>query len=442
MQNNQNLCPVYSVVFVYLLTIVTIAVWVSLLIPSYGYADIVFDPSQAQNQPQAPKTPSPEAATPEATVPLPPTLESFHTNPRLQKIALLLPLSGTLESVGQAIINGYRYAWELDPHPHKPSLEMIDTHEETHEQIERAYRQAVTRGAQLIVGPLNKTAVAQLANISTPVIPILALNYTKENLPLPEETTHPYFYQLGLSAEDEAIATAQYALQHPYTRSLLFAENSAWGHRMVQAYTQHFTQQGGRILQTVYVDTDPPFDFKSVIRNTLGISYSELRRQKLLPMLGKKTAYQPRPRQDMDHIVLFTQNQSARQIRPLLQFYFVGDRPTLGISTLYSPQMNPDLNQDLEGIEFCDIPWLIKPSPNERAQQAALSVRFTDNFKHFKRFYALGMDSYALSHELTQVNPNYTFEFQGYTGQLTLTGSAFKRALPWSRIENGVPKNI
>ena len=69
--------------------------------------------------------------------------------------------------------------------------------------------------------------------------------------------------------------------------------------------------------------------------------------------------------------------QQARQIKPTLAFQYAGDLPVYATSHLYTGTNNPTQDQDLNGIRFCETPWLLNPSDPTRQQVAAHGPRPT-----------------------------------------------------------------
>src|SRR5690554_7108230 len=76
-------------------------------------------------------------------------------------------------------------------------------------------------------------------------------------------------------------------------------------------------------------------------------------------LLRQSTEFEPRRRQDADWLFLVALPQQARQIKPTLAFNFASDLPVYSTSHVYSGEPNPSKDRDLNGIVFCDTPWLL-----------------------------------------------------------------------------------
>src|SRR5205823_5983563 len=64
-------------------------------------------------------------------------------------------------------------------------------------------------------------------------------------------------------------------------------------------------------------------------------------------------------RQDADMIFMIAPPEYARQIKPLLNYYYAGNLPIYATSHVYQGIPNAALDNDLNGIQFCDMPWTI-----------------------------------------------------------------------------------
>ncbi|HRE30628.1 MAG TPA: penicillin-binding protein activator, partial [Candidatus Berkiella sp.] len=64
-------------------------------------------------------------------------------------------------------------------------------------------------------------------------------------------------------------------------------------------------------------------------------------------------------RQDVDVIVMAAPPAQARQLKPLFDFYYAEDVPVLATSSIYSGSQNPRSDRDVNGVVFCDMPWLL-----------------------------------------------------------------------------------
>ena len=356
---------------------------------------------------------------------------------KVRRIALMLPSKGPYKDSASAIRKGFVAAYFSDKkqNPNAPAIEFIDT---STTPIDQLYQQAINKGAQMIVGPLTKSNVNQLANMRLSV-PTLALNRaTTTNNKITQ------LYQFGLSPIDEAQQVATRAFKQNHRKALIIYPKSTWGTSVANAFITQWHHLGGTlILAQPYTNTAK---LKRNIEQALGIDQSEQRKHLLQQQLGEKLRYLPRRRQDIDMIFLVANPNMARQIRPLLSYYFAGKLAIYATSSIYSPNSNANTNRDLNGIIFCDIPWLLRPQqvlPELENMQQHIRSLWKNNFKEQARLYALGIDAYDLTKRINQLRryPNVGLTAASGTLFLTPNGHIY-RQLTWAIIKHGQAKKI
>jgi uncharacterized protein len=351
------------------------------------------------------------------------------------QITLMLPLKGPLGGPGMAIRNGFfaAYYYAKKQGQATPTIRVLDTSDG---HIGMLYRQALASGSQFIVGPLSKNNVQTLTqnNLS---VPTLALNS------LANSSVQPNLYQFGLSPLDETKQIATRAWQDGHTRALIMAPNSAWGQALAQSFTGHWQQQGGQVVTSLYFDST--HQLSDQIQQVLGITAAQSRYSALKRTLYEKVRFTPWRRQDIDMVFLAAQPSRARQVRPLMKFYYAGDVPVYAISTIYPGTPGTALDRDLNGITFPDMPFVIlKPSTlpqNLQAIRNNIQALWPKSFKRYIKLYALGIDAFDLINKLSKLSVLPQFGVYGATGRLYLTQNQhIYRRLMWATMERSVPK--
>jgi outer membrane PBP1 activator LpoA protein len=349
-----------------------------------------------------------------------------------QQIALLLPLSGRLSDVGKMIqdgfVSGYLDAFQLS----KPLLRVYDVGE-TPARILSVYHQAVSEGADVVVGPLDKASFDYLIQYGDISIPVLGLNYLSDHISPP-----PGVFQFGLLPEHEAADIAQHALRKGLKKALILIPDNDVGLRHANAFRKAFTEQGGSILDEQEFESQAN-DFSSSITSVLKISDSESRHQQLTRLLGTRLEFEPRRRQDPDMIFLAATPLQARLINPQLRFHRAGDLPVYAPSRVSSGQIQPSPDDDLNGIHFVDIPWLLSAARSPFVEN--INQLWAERMNRYARFFALGFDSARLIHEVPMMLKDRSYSYQGYTGYLSLSDSHhLVRALDLALYMNGLPR--
>ncbi|OGO95864.1 MAG: hypothetical protein A3F41_05735 [Coxiella sp. RIFCSPHIGHO2_12_FULL_44_14] len=354
-----------------------------------------------------------------------------------QRIALLLPEKGPLQSQANAIRNGFFAAYfQWKKQGFSPTLRVWDT---SRGDITTIYRQAVQEGAQFIVGPLTKSDLLTLVHSGIINVPTLALN----TLPSSEATT-PHLYQFGLSPTDEIQQVAYRLRENHHPRVILIAPNDEWGQTMAAAFEEQWKSLGGLLI--TQLNYSHRTDLNQAIRHLLNVDQSQQRAQQLQHFLGNaKLRFIPYRRQDTDAIFLVANPTQAQEILPLLKFYYAGNIPVYSISSIYSGSSRSPTNYDLNGVIFIDMPWIIEPDAKLPAELADIRHRvqalWPHSFNHHPRLYALGVDAYRLIPWLNRTTGTASGYLSGASGQLYLnTHFQIDRRLLWAQIIQGKPQ--
>lgn len=334
--------------------------------------------------------------------------------PAPRQIALLLPLTGTLAGPGNAIKDGFMSAAK------KQDTLRIKVYDTYKDNAEKLYAQAIGEGADYVVGPLNKKDAAAVAAVDNPV-PTLLLNEV-------ETAKQPNTWQFGLSPALEAAQVAAKASNQGYKRALVIAPEGVWGHEVAAAFSRQWQAEGGQVVdKLVYKNkSDLAFD----IREALQVSLSENREKTIKRLLGEKVQTRPGRRNDIDMIFLLAYPGKARQIMPLLKYYYAGDLPVYATSAVYSGSVNSMKDKDLDGIIFCDMPFVFGNSMANKS--------WPEQFNSYTRLYALGIDSFNLVMQLNQLTLLPALGIGSKNGLLYLTNTNQVVRIPeWGKFKAG-----
>ena len=351
----------------------------------------------------------------------------------LTKIALLLPQEGPLAGVARALRDGFMAAHfqaQQSGQP-APAVQVFDSSRIT--SLDDFYRQAQAAGVQLVVGPLEKPLVKKLAANQQLPITTLALNYADAG-----QTAPPQLFQFGLAAEDEAREVSRRARADGKVRAVALVPSGEWGDRVLAAFRKDWESNGGTLLAAERIAQ--PVALAQQIADLFQLRQSEGRAKSLQSTVGGNIAAQPSRRQDIDFIFLASTPQQAQQIKPTLNFQYAGDVPVYATSNLYSASGDVNQYNDMNGIRFCETPWLLDTSNSLRQQvvqqwpQAAGSLG---------RLYAMGVDAYSLAPRLGQLKTLPDNRIQGLSGSLSMNANQrIERQLPWAEFAGGQVKRL
>ena len=340
-------------------------------------------------------------------------------------IALLLPISGRQGVAGTTVRDGFMTAYYQTPEDQRKPVTIYDTGETG---IPDAVARATQEGADIIVGPLTRDEVVAAASLVTRRPPILALNFLPPSQPAPNG-----FYQFALSPEEEARLAARRILADGHRNGIAIVPSGDWGTRVLTAFKQELEAGGGGLFAVTAVDSGMT-DYSDSITTVLRISESSARHRRLESILGTKLQFEPRRRGDLEFIFAPAQANIERLLRPQLRFHFAGNVPTYATSDAFEP--DPHNNQDLEGLMFPDMPWILGGDLADAVRNALQTAYPNGGGPRRNRLFAFGFDAYRVATALQNGATN--IQVEGLTGRLTLDPDRrIHRELAWAQIHNG-----
>lgn len=290
--------------------------------------------------------------------------------------ALLLPTgSEAFARPAEAVHAGFLEAWKKQSSQTLPvRLYPVD---EDPRHVLAAYRQALSAGAQLVVGPLTRNGVTALADAASLItVPTLALNVPERITARPSN-----FYMLSLQVEAEAQQIARLALGEGRRKALTVSDPTVLARRMREAFAEEFQRGGGHhIADYAYPDDSAALER---IKQAAGLGVADM-------------------------VFLAVDAVRVRALRPVISAI-----PGYGTS-----QLNPGLSghQDLPDVRFVDMPWMVQPEHAAvMVYEHASGGRQGDDME---RLYALGIDAFRLAQALLGGERN--IDIDGVTGRLTL----------------------
>jgi hypothetical protein len=301
----------------------------------------------------------------------------------LPAIVLLLPGPTTpYARAAEAVRSGFFAAHAVAGAP--MAVEARET-DETPASVSAAIDGAAGRGARLIVGPLSRDAVDALGRAGGARLPVLALNTPASDVPLP-----PSMLALGLRVEDEARGIVRALERGPLAagvsgESMPFAiiVGSGGLERRAGAAFVAAAREYGRRTETFELS---------------------IRQDRLADLARRLAARTWRA------ILLALDAGEAAAVRRWLP----PETIVVATSRIHLlEQANLGLAQDLEGIAFVDMPWLVEP---DHPAVMVYPRAATPYSAELERLYALGIDAYRIAAEW--IKGSQRFELDGVTGRL------------------------
>jgi outer membrane PBP1 activator LpoA protein len=362
------------------------------------------------------------------------------------RMGLILPLrSDTLGAAAEALRAGFMAGWERDKD--NIAVNVIETGDGA-QDILASYAQAL-QDADIIVGPLARSAVTAVA--ASPLVskPTIALNHpegygTSSAIPLPQQ-----MLAMGLSIEEEARQVAQWAAaEQPGATALILTTNSAWQRRIAAAFASRWQQLGNPVRM---VELNAPNSYLSdpdlvqlrarLQQDPPGLLFSAMGADQTRQLRGALASGLLR---ESDEPVISTADGLPVSPAPAPAVPAFGALPLYGTSALNaSGGMNSPTNE-LDGVRLLDLPWQVqRDHPAVMVYPHPVQAGTAD----MERLYALGIDAFRVAREISR-KPNAAGRFQvdGVTGRLTVDfgqGPArFERIEQPAVFKNGAPQPV
>ncbi len=335
------------------------------------------------------------------------------------QIAVLIPRSGSLASIGQIILNGITTA-QRNTTQQQPQISVYDTGDQA-DNILQIYHSAVQQGADLIIGPMDKKAVDLLSQATLPV-PVVTLNHGND------ETFNPNLFQFALLPEDEAKLTAERMIAEGHREIIAFVPDSIWGKRVGRAFVTRLQELGGNIVEAALYDANAS-DYSESIVAALKFEKGEERHS------GTR-------REDVDSIFLAAFPRQGRIFKPLLKFYFAEELPVYATSHIYDGIEDKYKNRDLNEVRILDIPWLLGIDPNPK-DTIPMVTDLSGNDRFYPRLFAFGVDSFNLAPRVKLLSGNPDRYLRGYSGDIFLdANNRLHHRLLWAEFKKGVVQKV
>ncbi|HET6914203.1 MAG TPA: penicillin-binding protein activator [Rhodanobacteraceae bacterium] len=326
------------------------------------------------------------------------------------RIALLLPMHGPLATPAEAVREGFftSYFGDQSDAP-RPQVRSYDSGG-TPAQVQAAYNQAVTDGANLVIGPLARDSVAAMFAHGTLPVPLLALNHPETAVQPPSGSA-----EFGLLPEAEGAQAAAHMRERGVHQAIVFVGDDDRARRSAAAFKAQFESLGGQVLDEATLGDN--VDYSDAIKAALTDAP---------PDAG---------------ILLLMRPQTARLLMPQLHLANV-TQPVFATSLIYAGGDNTTADRDLDGVEFCDAPWLFDAQPG-LPDHATIAAQLPDARGAAARLFAFGMDAYALAPYLDWLRTHPGTYVPGATGQLTEDAQGHVHRVPvWATFQDGVARPV
>ncbi|WP_300524921.1 penicillin-binding protein activator [Alcanivorax sp.] len=362
-----------------------------------------------------------------ATEDVPDILDALEkaANEKPSKVAILLPTTGPLKNAGKTLQEGIMTAYYRHKQNGNPPL--LRFYDSGGDNILALYDQAIQDGADFVLGPLAKDKAATIAKQGSLPVTTLALNYIDQDN-LPEN-----FFQFGLAPEDEARQIALQGAREGASQAGILYPQGEWGERVAQAFAEEWQSLGGTVTVTRTYQEGPSLG--DTVKELLLVAQSQSRGEAVSRFTSLDMDIQPRRRQDMGFLFLLANPNQGRQVKPALNFHYAKDLPVYSTALIHSGESNPRRDQDLNGVRFVDMPWMLSNEDSELRRMT--EEQWPEGHGRYERLFAMGIDAYRLQSRLYLLSTLPSSELPGVTGRLSMKQQRIVRELDWGVFING-----
>lgn len=270
------------------------------------------------------------------------------TQPPPKHIAVLLPLQGRYAPVAQSI----RAGMIKQLYRQKTSDLQLNFHDTgSRERLQKSYATLLNSPADAIIGPLLPENIAWISQRG--MLPAWLLN----------DRANGYGYSLHYTRSNEIDMLVERLNALGARRIGIFSEQTPSAQRITQELVNTWMQTSSHTAIAANYDLNSR-KIRYTFDHLLHIDLSKARKNNLQYNLNHPLAFQPRPRQDLQALVIATRPKIAAVINPLRAFYGL-KTPVLGTSLLMHESLHASAitTRDLKHIPFPGMPVLLNPGP-------------------------------------------------------------------------------
>lgn len=329
------------------------------------------------------------------------------------RIALILPGSDGLAAASSAIREGFFAAYfdAAGNHAPRPSVRVYDSGGNAAGAV-KAYQQAVADGAQLVVGPLTRPEVSAVFSQAQLPVPVLALNHPDDKS-LPASGASEF----ALRPETEGAQVADHMLERGLHSAYVLTSDEDFARRAAEAFKAEFQAHGGTIAGNGQIVAGSVNYADAINGLNAGSAASDA---------GVFISMRP---------------EQARLLLPQLRVAHIG-LPVFGTSHIYAGVDDAGADNDLEGVEFCDAPWLFDAQPGlPRHDDIATLLPAAHGTS--ARLFAFGMDAWNLVPYIDWLRAHPDSYLPGASGQLAADSfGRVRRVLVWAKFQGGLARPL
>ncbi len=352
--------------------------------------------------------------------------------PGASTVAVLLPLSGNQSSAGKAAQQGMLAAYEQDK---SKQLIFVDTNTVDWQTLSE---QLIEQNVDYIVGPLLRANVRKLLALEAITIPTLLLNLPSGQ-PLNEHQT-----AISMRPEDEAVQAAASLVKKNYKHPVMLVHEDKVSRRIATAFSNEWQRLTGEPIEIV------PFrqgkKMQENLKASLDVDKSQARIKAIDSRIKQTIKYEARNRRDVDMMYIIGSAAQTRLLKPYIDVNispFANVIPIYASSRSHSAKMDEADVQDLSGLTFTEMPWLMPSKQQNTKLFKQVKTLFPNRSDSLQGIFAMGYDSLNLVDKIPYMQERSYIRHYGQTGILKLnSNNVLTRSLIWGRYQRNRVQEI
>lgn len=268
-------------------------------------------------------------------------------------------------------------------------------------------------------------------------VPLLALNHPDDKqLPASDIS------EFGLLPETEGAQAADRMIERGLRHAFVLTSSDDFAQRAASAFKAELESRGGQLSGTATLPSD-----SVTYTNVIGGLNMPATAASTSTDAGTTPATTPAPADNETAAVHDTgifismRPTQARMLLPQLRIARI-TLPVFATSHIYAGVDDASADSDLDGVEFCDAPWLFDAQPGlPRHDDIARLLPVARGGA--TRLFAFGMDAWSLVPYLDWLRAHPGSYLPGASGQLTADQfGRMRRVLIWAQFQNGLARPL
>ena len=388
------------------------------------------------------------------------------TSKHIENIAVILPLTGKQHKAGLAVQQGVLAAFEQENNRYTAqssatdagdlvkNLHFYDSNTLDWQNLPSQFKE---QEIDFVIGPLLKShlnkymaldfsaeqqsdnsisASDDVLTNTAPDHPMTLLLNVPSNQELPDK-----HFAFSMRPEDEAIQAAATLSQVGFKKAIVLSHQDNASKRIAKAFVKQWEKQTEQTLSIVYFEQGKAM--QNNLKASLDVSTSQARIDELQSRLKQTLKEQTRNRRDIDMIYVVGTAQQTRLVKPYIDVNispFSSLIPIYASSRSHSIKNDSSTTNDLQGLTFTEIPWLLDSSIQNKPLASLSQELWPKRSDSLSRIFAMGFDSYNLINKLPLMLNAPHARHTSQTGTLQLNeNNVLTRSLIWGRYQtNGV----